>query len=198
MVSRCQGNARKLSGNGPKLSGNGPRWSRNVPECQEMVPKCQEMVHYGQKCSGNVRRCQEIVMKRSKMVRKWSKIVKNGSGWSEMVQKGSRWSKIPKWSKMLEALNKNTFCIHTAWAPKARKLAAKKGKARPSSQFLWFNLFTVFSSFLVVQIIPYGQVDRLFQMDHGAISPSLMVLFSCKEVKTLFISWFNSNVRHKG
>ena len=142
-----------------------------------MVQKCQEMVHYGQKCSGNVRRCQEIVMKRSKMVRKWSKIVKNGSGWSEMVQKGSRWSKIPKWSKMLEALNKNTFCIHTAWAPKARKLAAKKGKARPSSQFLWFNLFTVFSSFLVVQNIPYGQVDRLFQMDHGAISPSLMVLF---------------------
>ena len=41
----------------------------------------------------------------------------------------------------------------------------------------WFNLFSLFFSFLFVQIFPYGQIDRLFQMGHGATSPSLMVLF---------------------
>ena len=35
----------------------------------------------------------------------------------------------------------------------------------------------LFFSFLFVQIFPYGQVERLFQMGQGAISPSLMVLF---------------------
>ena len=29
------------------------------------------------------------------------------------------------------------------------------------------------------QIFPYSQMDRLFQMDHSAISPSLMVLLKC-------------------
>ena len=78
---------------------------------------------------------------------------------------------------MLEALEK----IHDAnIRPERRRREGrreKKGNARPSSPFLWFNLFSVFFSFLFVQIFPCGQVDKLLGMSHGAISPSLMVLF---------------------
>ena len=91
----------------------------------------------------------------------------------EMVRKcqGLKWSKLTNKQKW----GKNTFRLRPAWAPKARRLEAKKENAQPSSPFLWFNLFLC--SFLFVQIFSYGQVDRLFHMGHGAIPPSLMVLF---------------------
>ena len=84
-----------------------------------------------------------------------------------MVQYGLKWSKMVQHSKMVKDawnIGKNTWCKRMAWAPKARRPAEK-----PSSPFLWFNLFSVFFSFLSVQSIPYGQVDRLFQMSHGAV-----------------------------
>ena len=77
---------------------------------------------------------------------------------------------------MLEALEKYVLQTYGLSA-EGGKADGKKGNARPSSPFLWFNLFSVFFSFLYVQIFPYSQVDSFFQMDHGAISPSLMVLF---------------------
>ena len=45
----------------------------------------------------------------------------------------------------------------------------------------WLNLFSFFFSFFFVQIFPYSQVDRLFQMGHGAISSCMMVLCSSAE-----------------
>ena len=41
----------------------------------------------------------------------------------------------------IDNITKNTFCIRPAWAPKARRLAAKKANAQPSSPLLWFNFF---------------------------------------------------------
>ena len=126
------------------------------------------------------------------------KAIWNGPRWSEMVQDGLKWSKVVQVPKTVkdtwDILKKYTFCIHTAWAPKARRLAAKKGNAQPSSPFLWFNLFSLFFSFLCVQIFPYGQVDSLFQMDHGAISPSLMVLFVT--IYSSFVNWNRVDICH--
>ena len=96
--------------------------------------------------------------------------------WSKMVHYGPRWSKIPKWSKMLEALEKIHFANIRPERRRREGRREKKGNTRPSSPYVWFNLFSVFFSFFFVQIFRYDQVDRLFQMSHGAISPSLMVL----------------------
>ena len=145
---------------------------------------------------------------------KWSMIVWNGPLLSEMVQDGPRWSKIPKWSKMLEALEKIHFANVQPERRRREGWQKKKGSVRPSSPFPWFNLFSVFFSFLFVQTFPYGQVARLFQMSHGVISPSLMVLFlwklhtdemsqvpgSCKQqsynkdpIQREIDSWFRNN-----
>ena len=122
---------------------------RNGPRWPEMSRKNQEML-------GDVRKWSEMVRKWSGSVRIWSKIFRNGPWWSEMVknvQDGPRFQDgqicLKHWKK-----------IHFAYT-------------RPER-----NLFPVFFSFLSVQIFPCGQVDKLFQMSHGAISPSLMVLFS--------------------
>ena len=93
-----------------------------------------------------------------------------------MVQKGPRWSKIPKQSRDARSIERNTFCIHTAWA--ARRSATKKRTHSTILPISMVQSFSVFFSFLFVQIFPYGQVDRLFHMSHGAIPPSLMVLFT--------------------
>ena len=58
---------------------------------------------------------------------------------------------------------------------------AKAGsKKRKRSTILPISMVQSFflCSFLFVQIFPYGQVDRLFHMGHGAIPPSLMVLLA--------------------
>merc|ERR1711971_1029761 len=80
----------------------------------------------------------------------------------------------------LKFTNKKEGKIHFVYVQPERRrregLQQKKKNAQPSSPFLWFNLFSVLFSFLFVQIFPYGQVDRLFHISHGAIPPSLMVL----------------------
>ena len=93
----------------------------------------------------------------------------------EIVQESSRLSKT---LEMYFAYHQPNM-LYTRPERQSAKADLKKANARPSSPFLWFNFYFVFFSFLFVQIFPCGQIDRLFQMDHGAISPSLMVLF-CK------------------
>ena len=66
---------------------------------------------------------------------------------------------------------------HHWYTPYKYNLSAEGAKAykkeQTSSHFVFlFFLFSWFKSFA------YGQVDRLFQMSHGAISPSFMVLFN--------------------
>ena len=101
-----------------------------------------------------------------------SKIVRDDSEmmiWSERVQD------CPKYWKCILHIISDTCCIQGLSAEGA-KADVKKANARPSSQ-LQFDLISLFFSFLFVQIFPYRQVDRLFHMSHGAIPPSLMVLF---------------------
>ena len=90
-----------------------------------------------------------------------------------------RFQNCPKdWIGILH-INSQTFCIQGLSAEGATA-DVKKANTRPSSPFLWFNLISLFFSFLFVQILPYGQVDRLLKMSLGAIPPSLMILF-CTE-----------------
>ena len=90
-----------------------------------------------------------------------------------MVQDGPRFQNGQRCLKHWKKYILQTYSLSAEGA----KAGRKKGNIRPSSPFPWFNLFSVFFSFLSVQIFPCGQVDKLFQMSHGAISPSLMVLF---------------------
>ena len=96
-----------------------------------------------------------------------------------MVQDGPRFQNGQRCLKHWKKYILQTYGLSAEGA----KAGGKKGNARPSSPFLWFNLFSVFFSFLFVQIFPCGQVDKLLGMSHGAISPSLMALFDmgCKE-----------------
>ena len=91
-----------------------------------------------------------------------------------MVQDGPRFQNGQRCLKHWKKYILQTYGLSAEGA----KAGGKKGNARPSSPFLWFNLFSVFFSFLSVQIFPCGQVDKLVQMSHGAISPSLMVLLT--------------------
>ena len=153
---------------------NGQEMVQDGQKCQEMVQKCQEMAQDGQEMFRKIQEISGDVRKWSTMVRKWLGSVRK---WSKIVRNGLKWYKIPKRSNILEALKKNFFLLTHGLSAEGAKAGGKKGNAQPSSPFLWFNLFSVFFSFLFVQIFPYGQVDRLFQMSHGAISPSLMVLY---------------------
>ena len=67
------------------------------------------------------------------------------------------------------------------WALKGQRLSVKGGQSlRGKSKHLTILPISTAKSYIsllfIVQIFPYSQIDRLFQMDHGATSPSLMVL----------------------
>ena len=74
---------------------------------------------------------------------------------------------------------------------KGRRQKRKRSNILPISMV---QLFSVFFSFLFVQIFPHGQVDRLFQLDHGAISPSLMVLLVFMHMNIDLIVSENMNI----
>ena len=56
------------------------------------------------------------------------------------------------------------------------KASGKKKKGLTILPFSMVQYFSVLFSFFFFQIFSYDQVDRLFQMSHSDISPSLMVL----------------------
>ena len=67
--------------------------------------------------------------------------------------------------------------MHTSsLSAEGAKACSKKRKRSTILPVSLVQFFSVLFSFLFVQIFPYGQVDRLFYMSHGAIPPSLMVL----------------------
>ena len=128
----------------------------------------------------------QLSQEMSEKIRKWSesypKLSGNGPKWPGNVRKWSGNSQ-----KMSENYPKNVqemssdglklsgYCLkltnkpkrgkNTSFIPQTRKLAAKKWNGQPFSPFLWFNFFSVFFSFLFVQIFPYGQSDRLFHIE---------------------------------
>ena len=81
----------------------------------------------------------------------------------------------PWWVWGILCIINDTFCQRTAWAPTAKNVNHPP-HFNSLILFLCSFLFSVFKSFL------NSQIDRLVQMDHSAISPSLMVLFYSQSI----------------
>ena len=161
---------------GQEMVEDSQKTYRKFQEWSKMVRKWPKMV---KKSSGNVRKWSENAKRWCKMSRKlchrpilfkmiqygprWSKMVHDGLKWSNMVWNSSRWSKIPKWSKMLEALEKiylKTYGL-SAEGAKAGGKKRKRSTILPISivQSFFCVLFFSFCSILSIwpgrQVVPY-------------------------------------------
>ena len=159
---------RKCQKNGLKWPGNGPIWSGKCRHQLENDLRYWKWPKIARKWPGNGLKWSELAwngLKLSEIVPWsnivqddpiWSKMVHDGLKWSNMVWNGPRWSKIPKWSKMLEALEK----IHFANVRPERRMREGRRKKKTldhpphfygSIFFLCSFLFSLFKSFHVAR-----------------------------------------------
>ena len=103
-------------------------------------------------------------------------MVQDGIKWYKMFHGGSRFQNSQRYLK-----HRKKYILHTyGLSAEGAKVLQKKKRTLDILPFSTVQSFSVLFSFLFVQIFPCGQVDSLFQIGHGATSPSLMVLFNAR------------------
>ena len=142
------------------------KFKRDVRKFSKMVRKFSKMAR---KCSGIDQKIsengQEMVQDDQEMFKKCQLMSVNSMTlYKAVCQDGQRFRNNKRCLKH----RKNTFWICKAWVPKPQRPAAKKETLEHPPHFygsIFFLCSFLFSLF------------KSFQMSHGAISPSLMVLF---------------------